>query len=87
MSNEEKNQNKQKTNINNHYLVLREKNTPNDFHAELIDEKDLDNLKAYNFNDLSNWALENNKGVFIVKVNKSLIKIIPEVKIVNKYRK
>lgn len=85
MSNKEKNQQDQETDISNFYIILKETNILDTYDAELIEQYELDNHKGDNFNQLSDWALKNNKKVFIVKGSKALITIIPEVNVVNNY--
>lgn len=85
MSNKEKNQQDQETDISNFYFILKETNILDTYDAELIEQYELDNHKGDDFKKLSDWALKNNKKVYIVNAYKVLITIIPEVNVVNNY--
>jgi hypothetical protein len=74
--------------VSRSYLLLREVNAGlhgarQTFEAELLSEENFNASKFHNFKDLSEWVLKNNRKVFIIEANKPLIKIIPEVTVVN----
>jgi hypothetical protein len=74
--------------VSRSYLLLREVNAglhgaSQTFEAEILSEINFNAYKSHNFKDLSEWVLKNNRKVFIIDVNKPLIKIIPEVTVVN----
>ena len=88
MSNEEKKPDFQQTDIDRIYLVLKETcegkyGATQTFDASIISEEILNRFKNNNFSELSDWALKNNSKVCIVEIHEPLIKIIPEVTIVN----
>jgi hypothetical protein len=71
------------------YLVLYETN-PNKknhetqkFEGEIMSTQNFEINKSEDFDTMKNWALQNGKKVFILKVEEPLIKIIPEVKVIN----
>ena len=74
---------------NSIYLVLYETN-PNrisgsaeKFEGEVMSSQTFEINKSEDFATMKKWALENGKKIFILKADNPLIKIIPEVKIIN----
>lgn len=90
MSNEEKKPDFQQTNIDRNYLVLKETSegkhgARQTFNASAIYQETFIRFKDDNFCELSDWALKNNSRVFIIELNRPIIKIIPEVTVENNY--
>lgn len=71
------------------YLVLYERNPDRirgsieKFDGEIMSAKKFEANKSEDFAAMKEWALKNGKKIFIVEAVMPLIKIIPEVTVVN----
>lgn len=81
--------NGQQTDVSRSYLVLYENNPDRisggieKFDAEVISSENFEANKSEDFASMKKWSLKNGKKIFIIEVVMPLIKIIPEVTIIN----
>ena len=75
--------------VSRSYLVLYESNPDRisggieKFDGEIMSSENFEANKAEDFATMKKWALKNGKKIFIVEAVMPLIKIIPEVTVVN----
>jgi len=78
-----------KPNVSRSYLVLYESNPDRisgsieKFDGEIMSSVNFEANKSEDFATMKKWALKNGKKIFIVEAVMPLIKIIPEVTVVN----
>lgn len=78
-----------KPNVSGSYIVLYENNPERvsgsieKFDGEIMSVEKFNTNKEENFQRLKEWALRNGKKVFILEAVEPLVKIIPEVTVVN----
>ena len=81
--------NGQQTDVSRSYLVLYESNPDRvsgaieKFDGEIMSMEKFNTNKEEGFLRLKDWALKNGKKVFILEAVEPLVKIIPEVRVVN----
>ena len=81
--------NGQQTDVSRSYLVLYESNPDRisggiqKFDGEIMSSENFEANKSEDFAKMKKWALKNGKKIFIVEAVMPLIKIIPEVTVVN----
>ena len=89
ISNEEQNGNLQQGAVSRSYLVLYENNPDRisggieKFDGEIMSSEKFEANKEEDFATMKKWALKNGKKIFIVEAVMPLVKIIPEVTVVN----
>lgn len=88
ISNEEQNGNLQQGAVIRSYLVLYESDPRGNiekFDGEIMTAMDFEANKAEGFATMKKWALKNGKQIFIIEAVMPLVKIIPEVTVINNY--
>ena len=89
ISNETENGNLQQGAVSRSYLVLYESNPERisgsieKFDGEIMSSENFEANKAEDFATMKKWALKNGKKIFILEAVMPLVKIIPEVTVVN----
>jgi hypothetical protein len=87
--NEKINQPSSSDDVSKSYLVLYESNPDRisgsiqKFDAEIMSSEMFESNKSQDFATMKNWALKNGKKIFIIEAVMPLVKIVPEVTIVN----
>lgn len=81
--------NGQQTDVSRSYLVLYENNPDRisgsieKFDGEVMSAVNFEANKSEDFATMKKWALKNGKKIFIIEAVMPLVKIIPEVTVVN----